>query len=163
MQNHADRNTDLKSPKMTPWFLGCQQMRHPAKKQYFNLQLSWRARKHRLANMYFLLPFPVSEETDTHMKKARVQNTLYWQIKQEPNLFHASYHALVCTGPFLLGEDMVLLGLAFKHIVFHLLDLYMPANHVFFTLRWSFAVSLPSWECKALSPLHETCPDFFSD
>lgn len=47
---------------------------------------------------------------------------------QEPSLFPTSYQALVCTGPFLSEEEVVLLALVFRHIILHLLDLYIPVN-----------------------------------
>lgn len=37
--------------------------------KYFNLQLSQKAKKHRLTDMYFFLPSQMSEKTSTHTKK----------------------------------------------------------------------------------------------
>lgn len=51
---------------MTPRFLDCQQTKI---NKYFNLQFSRREKQHTLVDMYSLLPFQMSKETDMHMKK----------------------------------------------------------------------------------------------
>lgn len=63
----------------------------------------------------------MSEKTDMHMKKGLELDLLYQQKKQEPNQSPNTYQALVCTCPFLLGEDIVLLAFFLDTMFFNFL------------------------------------------